>query len=101
MVGLSNLQGDKTNHAFLWSEDEGMQDLGTLPEDFSSAALGVNEEGQVVGTSADASGDKVASVLLAERRDDGPQHSHSCELPLASTVSIEPSILAGRSWAWP
>ena len=35
--------------AFLWSRDEGMKGLGTLPGDFASFAIGINDEGQVVG----------------------------------------------------
>ncbi|MDA9101150.1 DUF3466 family protein [Omnitrophica bacterium] len=42
------------HHAFLWDKDDGMQDLGTLsdkPESHTSHALGINDLGQVVGTS--------------------------------------------------
>ncbi len=56
VVGESDLPGDTTTHAFLWTEDDGIQDLGTLPVDFSSIALGINSKGQVVGLSFDASG---------------------------------------------
>jgi probable HAF family extracellular repeat protein len=55
VVGLSDLPGDTTFHAFLWTKQTGMQDLGTLPGDVTSAASGINERGQVVGLSLDAS----------------------------------------------
>lgn len=56
VVGFSNLPNDATTHAFLWTEDDGIQDLGTLPGDFSSFAYGINSKARVVGTSAGASG---------------------------------------------
>ena len=58
IVGFANQGGDLINgnlavkfHAFLWTKDRGMQDLGTLPGDAISEALGINESGQVVGVS--------------------------------------------------
>ena len=56
VFGDSYLPGDLTNHAFLWQKDMGMKDLGTLPEDFSSVAWGIDNKGRVVGTSCDESG---------------------------------------------
>jgi probable HAF family extracellular repeat protein len=53
IVGNSDLPGDATNHAFLWTKEIGMQDLGTLQGDFISAGLGINDEGVVVGVSLD------------------------------------------------
>jgi probable HAF family extracellular repeat protein len=58
IVGFANASGDLVNgqlalkfHAFLWTKDRGMRDLGTLPGDAISEALGINEAGQVVGVS--------------------------------------------------
>jgi probable HAF family extracellular repeat protein len=58
IVGFANAGGDVVNgqltikfHAFLWTQERGMRDLGTLPGDALSEALGVNESGQVVGVS--------------------------------------------------
>jgi probable HAF family extracellular repeat protein len=58
IVGFANASGDVVNgqltikfHAFLWTQERGMRDLGTLPGDALSEALGVNESGQVVGVS--------------------------------------------------
>jgi probable HAF family extracellular repeat protein len=58
IVGFANASGDLVNgqlelkfHAFLWTKDRGMRDLGTLSGDAISEALGINEAGQVVGVS--------------------------------------------------
>jgi probable HAF family extracellular repeat protein len=58
IVGFANQGGDLVNgqlalkfHAFLWTKDRGMRDLGTLSGDAISEALGINEAGQVVGVS--------------------------------------------------
>lgn len=58
IVGFANQSGDLINgqlafkfHAFLWTKDRGMRDLGALPGDAISEALGINEAGQVVGVS--------------------------------------------------
>jgi probable HAF family extracellular repeat protein len=37
--------------AFIWSREKGMKGLGTLAGDLASFALGINDEGQVVGES--------------------------------------------------
>jgi probable HAF family extracellular repeat protein len=58
IVGFANQNGDLVNgqlalnfHAFLWTQDRGMRDLGTLPGDAISEALGINEAGRIVGVS--------------------------------------------------
>jgi probable HAF family extracellular repeat protein len=57
VVGVSDLKGDTTWHAFLWTKETGkMRDLRTLPGDVNSAGLGINDRGEVVGISLDASG---------------------------------------------
>jgi len=56
VVGYSDLADDVTTHAFLWTKEKHMQDLGTLPGDVFSSASGINDKGQVVGGSCDASG---------------------------------------------
>ena len=53
MVGSSDLKGDTANHAFLWQNDA-ITDLGTPSGDLLSAALGINDRGEIVGTSIDA-----------------------------------------------
>jgi probable HAF family extracellular repeat protein len=57
VIGSSDLQGDANFHAFLWTHQTGMQDLGTVPGDVNSAAIGINDAGQIVGVSLDASFD--------------------------------------------
>jgi probable HAF family extracellular repeat protein len=54
VVGSSYLSDGASFHGFLWTEDAGMKDLGTLLGDQISAALGINDDGDVVGISLDA-----------------------------------------------
>ena len=62
IVGFSNFsQADGGNlrpHAFLWTESDGIADLGTLPAplDDNSDAWGINKHRQVVGSSCDLDG---------------------------------------------
>ncbi len=63
VVGSSDLPGDTTFHAFLWTSRTGMQDLGTLPGDIASGALSINDEGTVTGVSLDGSFNPRAFVL--------------------------------------
>ena len=62
VVGISDLSGDTTFHAFLWTKATRMQDLGTLPGDVNSGAISINERGVVVGLSIDARGNARAVV---------------------------------------
>jgi probable HAF family extracellular repeat protein len=54
VVGNSDLAGDTNFHGFLWTSATGMQDLGTLPGDANSLAIGINDAGDLVGVSLDA-----------------------------------------------
>ena len=61
VVGFANVPGGKSPgsfhaHAFVWTAAAGMRDLGTLPGDSISEALGINDEGVIVGESCGASG---------------------------------------------
>jgi probable HAF family extracellular repeat protein len=55
IIGNSDLSGNTATHTFLWQHGT-MSDLGTLPGDVASFAGGINDEGQVVGESCNASG---------------------------------------------
>lgn len=59
VTGFANVPGGATPanfypHAFIWTRHGGMHDLGVLPGDSISEGLGVNNRGQVVGTSCKA-----------------------------------------------
>ena len=59
VVGFANVQpgGALLAHAFIWTRSGGMRDLGTLSgqgADAQSQALGINDQGQVVGLSCTA-----------------------------------------------
>jgi len=58
VVGSSDLSGDQTSHAFLWTSASKMRDLGTIKDkidhDTFSVGLGINHAGQIVGVSANA-----------------------------------------------
>jgi probable HAF family extracellular repeat protein len=56
IAGFSGLPGDTSVHAFLWTQDTGMQDLGALGEDVLGDPAGINNSDQVVGGSCDNSG---------------------------------------------
>jgi len=55
VVGNSDLPGDTTFHAFLWTKGTRMQDLGTLSGDVASLSISINDAGTIVGASLDAS----------------------------------------------
>ena len=54
VVGNSDLPGDTTFHAFLWTKGAGMQDLGTLSGDVASVSISINDAGSAVGASLDS-----------------------------------------------
>jgi probable HAF family extracellular repeat protein len=57
VAGVAAMSGNTTTHAFLWTKERGkMLDLGTLPGDVNSAALGINDRGEMVGASFGAAG---------------------------------------------
>jgi probable HAF family extracellular repeat protein len=57
ITGASDLAGDLTSHAFLWTHQERhMIDLGTFPGDVASSGNSINASGEILGSSCDASG---------------------------------------------
>jgi probable HAF family extracellular repeat protein len=58
VIGGSDLAGDSTTHAFLWTAATKMRDLGTVNDsvnnDSYSLGLGINDQGEIVGVSANA-----------------------------------------------
>lgn len=53
IVGFATSQGDQAFFAFLW-RDGNLTNLGALPGEACSGALGINSKSQVVGVSAEA-----------------------------------------------
>lgn len=65
VVGLSDIEGNAHFHGFLWTRETGIEDLGTLhTDDVGSSATGLDERGDVVGLSIDASGTPHAFLRL-------------------------------------
>lgn len=61
VVGFANVPGGASAgnynaHAFVWTAAAGMHDLGVLPGDATSQALGINDRGVIVGESCGAQG---------------------------------------------
>lgn len=60
VVGFASQAGDPPNsprlRAFVWTRSEGIRDLGTLPDHATALALGINDKGQIVGTSCPVQG---------------------------------------------
>lgn len=71
VVGGSDLAGDQTSHAFLWTREITMQDLGTVNDavndDTFSVGLGINGAGEIVGVSSNAD----SSIIRAFVRQNG------------------------------
>ena len=71
VVGSSDVAGDQTSHAFLWTTAAKMRDLGTVKDkidnDTFSVGLGINHAGQIVGVSANAAFSIVRAFLRQNR----------------------------------
>jgi probable HAF family extracellular repeat protein len=82
-VGSSDLPGDQVSHSFLWTRENGMQDLGTLPGDVQSGGVGINDSGDIVGISLDANFN-----MRAYLRHDGVMHDLNSLIPLNSPLYL-------------
>ncbi|MEI6751192.1 MAG: Calx-beta domain-containing protein [Candidatus Saccharibacteria bacterium] len=56
LTEVSNGDWRYTNHAFVWTQSTGMVDLGVPNNSYSSEAVGINDNGQIIGTSQNNSG---------------------------------------------
>jgi probable HAF family extracellular repeat protein len=83
VVGSSDLPGDTTFHAFVWTKETGMKDLGTLPADVASVALSNNDRGDIVGVSLDANFNSRAFL-----RRDGVMRDLNSLIPANSPLSL-------------
>jgi probable HAF family extracellular repeat protein len=83
VIGNSDLKGDANFHGFLWSTDKGMLDVGTLPGDVNSLAVGINDAGDVVGGSLDADFNPRAFFLR-----DGTMSDLNTLIPADSTLYL-------------
>ena len=81
VVGGSDLTGDTTFHAFLWTRKTGMQDLGTLSGDLASNRH-QHQRRRLGGWRVPGRELQPAGVSVAERRDDRPQHPGCGDTPL-------------------
>jgi probable HAF family extracellular repeat protein len=50
-AGYSDIAGDTAAHAFRWTRNAGMQDLGTVAGDGHSVGLAINDQGVITGVS--------------------------------------------------
>jgi len=62
VTGASAITGNATNHAYIWTSETGMRDLGTLPGDVLSVGTGINDESLVIGSSMDKDGNPTAVI---------------------------------------
>jgi probable HAF family extracellular repeat protein len=88
VVGYSDVAGDAYFHAFLWTSETGMQDLGTVGSDVDSLAIGINDAGDVVGASIDASFNPRAFLRVGRDLIDLNAHIPDGPLYLATACSI-------------
>ena len=57
VVGGLTMPDNQTLHAYIWTRQTGMEDMGVLGSDAMALPTWINDNGQVVGTSCDNDGD--------------------------------------------
>ena len=99
-VGWSDVTYTDSEHAILWRDGQ-LIDLGTLPGDTVSRALGINDLGQVVGVSVNTDG--LSRLVRPVLWDQG----QAIELPfgegcVATAINNEGHIAVrcGGAWIW-
>jgi probable HAF family extracellular repeat protein len=126
VAGFSDLPGDVSGgvlspnfHAFLWTKEHGMQDLGTLPGDSLSEATGINDKGQIVGVSYPSShafiwqdgvmidlnnlipsGSPLALISTGDINDRGEITGQACVVSNGVCTSETPAFLAIPDCDW-
>ena len=95
IVGTSTVAGDRDGHAFLWDKGT-MTDLGMLPgavpnvmDHYSSGAIAINDNGQVVGYSTTGTATRHAVLW---------QNGNITDLGLPSS-DVSPFALNSTAWA--
>lgn len=56
--GPADAAGEIDERAFYWSAEDGLEEIGTLPGDLTSEALGINRRGLTVGFSSGPAGNR-------------------------------------------
>lgn len=67
VVGFSSVPGNTYFHGFYWDPHTGIRDLGTLPGDYYSIAVRINDRSQVVGFYCDQTGTVCRAALWRNR----------------------------------
>ncbi|HEY3837906.1 MAG TPA: hypothetical protein VGL72_15095, partial [Bryobacteraceae bacterium] len=62
-VGWSDTAGNQATHAFRWTPNTGMQDLGTLAGDGHSIGLAINDQGVITGISIAADFSSLRAIV--------------------------------------
>ncbi len=76
------------NHAFLWTQADGMQDLGTIPGWQNSIAYAISDSGEVVGYDSNTAGNVTAFRWTVKA---GMQHLPGASMTWSVAVAVNNS----------